>query len=378
MHLPQRRKLAQLRDLALEQVDRVIDLLFRRESADGKPDRAVCELVAAAERAQNVRRFERRRRARGSRRDRDVLDRHDQALALDKVEADVEVVRDALFEVAVDVHLLDLGEPLRQPVAEHANAFVVAGHLQPRQPERLAHADDLVGGQRARTHATLVPPAVHLRLDAHARLATDEQRADTLRTVGLVCRERHQIHLERREVDRQLAGRLRTVDVENDAARTAHFADRRYILDDADLIVDVHHRDQNRVLAQHRLDLLQIEQSIRPDVQIGHLEALALELSHGVERRLMLGPDGDQVPALVLVEVGSALHSQVDRLGGARRPHQLLRVAIDQPGDFLARLLDGFLRFPAERMRARRRIAEMLGEIRNHLGRDAGIDRRRG
>src|SRR5512147_263593 len=94
-HLPQGRELAELRDLALDQVDRVVDLLLGRETSDREADRAVRELVAAAERAQHVRGLERGRSARRARRDGDFLHRHDQALALDEVEADVEVVRDS-------------------------------------------------------------------------------------------------------------------------------------------------------------------------------------------------------------------------------------------------------------------------------------------
>jgi hypothetical protein len=91
--------------------------------------------------------------------------------------------------------------------------------------EGFAHADDLVRRQRARTHAALVAAAVHLRFDAHARLAAHVQRADALRAVGLVRRERHQVDLQLREVDLDLAGGLRGVDVEDDALLAADLAD---------------------------------------------------------------------------------------------------------------------------------------------------------
>jgi hypothetical protein len=74
--------------------------------------------------------------------------------------------------------------------------------------EGFAHADDLVRGQRARTQAALVAAAVHLRLDAHARLAAHVQRADAFRAVGLVRGEGHQVDLQRAQVDRDLAGGL--------------------------------------------------------------------------------------------------------------------------------------------------------------------------
>src|SRR2546425_8432800 len=119
MHFPQRRKLAQLGDLALQELDRVIDLFLSREPPDGEANGAVRELIASAERAQHIRRFERRRRACRARRHRDILDRHDQTLALDEVEAYVEVVRYAPLDAPVDIDLLDLGEALPQLVAEH-------------------------------------------------------------------------------------------------------------------------------------------------------------------------------------------------------------------------------------------------------------------
>src|SRR5690242_5441998 len=91
VHLPERRELAQLADLALDQVGGVVDLFLRREAAERDADRAVRELVVSAERAQHIGRLQRRRGARRARRHGDVLHRHDQRLALDEVEADVEV-----------------------------------------------------------------------------------------------------------------------------------------------------------------------------------------------------------------------------------------------------------------------------------------------
>src|SRR6185312_1986683 len=140
VHLPQRRQRAQLVDLAADQLDREVDLALGGEAADGEADRAVRELVAAAKRAQHVRRLERCRRARRARRHGEVLDRHDEALALDEIEADVEVVRNAMLEAAVDVDFLDSGQPVPQPVAQLADAGQLLAHLEAREAERLAHA----------------------------------------------------------------------------------------------------------------------------------------------------------------------------------------------------------------------------------------------
>jgi hypothetical protein len=138
---------------------------------------------------------------------------------------------------------------------QHADALVLGAHLFAGDAEGLAHADDLVRGQRARAHAALVAAAVHLRLDAHARLAPHVQRADALGAVGLVRGQAHQVDRQRLQVDGDLAGGLRRVDVEDDAALAAHRADGRDVLDHADLVVDEHHRDQDGVGAHRALNL---------------------------------------------------------------------------------------------------------------------------
>ena len=78
---------------------------------------------------------------------------------------------------------------------------------------------------------------------------------------------------------------------------------------------------------------LSVSRSSRPsscDVEVGHLEALALELAHRVEHRLVLGLHRDEVLAARLVELRRALERQVVRLGGARGPDDLARVGADQ------------------------------------------------
>ena len=61
-----------------------------------------------------------------------------------------------------------------------------------------------------------------------------------------------------------------------------------------------------------------------------------------------------------LIHLGDALDREVVRLGGAAREDDLLGVRADQVGDLLARLVDGLLGLPAERMVAARRVAEVL------------------
>ncbi len=184
--------------------------------------------------------------------------RHDQRLAFDVVEADVEVVRDAALEVAVDEDLLDVLQAVQQAFAQRLDAGQLGGHLFAGDAEGLAHADDLVGGQGARTHAALVAAAVHLRFDADARLAAHVQRADALRAVGLVRRTRTSGRPSacpgRSRPCRWTARRRRGRGCPSRGTARRWLGD---VLDHADLVVHVHDRDQDGVGAQRRLEHVQ-------------------------------------------------------------------------------------------------------------------------
>jgi hypothetical protein len=170
---------------------------------------------------------------------------------------------------------------------------------------------------------------------------------------------------------------LCAVDVEDDALRAADLAHLLDGLDDADLVVHEHHRGEDGIGAQRRFELLQVDQAVLQRVEVGHLEAVALQLARGVEHGLVLGLHRDEVLALALVEEGGALDGEVVRFGGAGGPHDFLRVGADQRGDVLARLFDGLLRLPAVGMRARGWVAELFDQPGNHLLGDARVDRGR-
>src|SRR6266568_61370 len=225
-------------------------------------------------------------------------------------------------------------------------------------------------------NASPMAAAVDLRLDAHARLPAHVQRADALRAVDLVCGHGQQIHLQLLQVDGNLSGGLHRVAVKDDAFGPADLADLGDRLDHADLVVHHHHRHEDGIGAEGRLEFVQVEQAVLLRIEVGRHEALALELAHRVEHRLVLGLHRDDVLALALVEIRRALDGEVVAFGRARGPDDLLGIGVQQRGDVLARFLDRFLRFPAERMRAARRIAELLGEKRDHLLRHARIHRR--
>ena len=309
---------------------------FGREAADREADRAVRQFVVAAQRTQHIRRFQLSRRAGRTGRHRHVLDRHDQRFAFDVVEADVQVVRHALFHVAVDIHLFDF----RQTVAADGRAACRMRSFSRRhffarrcgrlRPCRRSGASASVPERMPRSWP---PPCICASIRTRGLRRT--YSAPMPFGPYVLCAENDiRSTFSFLQVDRDLAGRLRRVDVENDALFAADLADRLDVLDHADLVVHQHDRDQDRVRTQRGLELLEVDQAVvlrRPDTSLRSPRA---RVRAGVEHGLVLGLHRDDVLALALVEMRGALDREVVRLGRAGRPDDFARIGVDQRGDF--------------------------------------------
>ncbi len=91
---------------------------------------------------------------------------------------------------------------------------------------------------------------VNLRLRSRHQPAPHKQCTYALGAVGLVGTEGHQVDRHVFQVNRQLAGRLSRIDMKHRTSALSHLAEGKNVIDRADLVVDVHQRDQRRVLAQ--------------------------------------------------------------------------------------------------------------------------------
>ena len=335
-------------------------------------------ILADAHGPEHVGRLERRRGAGRARRHRHVLDRHHQRLALDVGEGDVEVPGEPVLEAAVHGEEVEpRREPLPQLLAEREDARRLGVALDERERGGLAEPDDPRDVQGPGAEAALVPAAVHLRDEADARLAADVQRPDALRPVHLVGGERDEVGVRRLHVEGDLPDRLDRVAVEEDPRRAGDPAELLDRVDDPRLVVRVHHRDEDGVLPQRRPEALGVEAAVPLDVEEGDLEALPLERVHRVEHRLVLGLAGDEVAALLPVELGGALDREVVRLRGAARPDDLPPGRSDQAPDLRPGRLDGLLGAPPHGVTLRGRVPELLGEMGEHDLEDARIHRGR-
>mmetsp|Transcript_6707 Transcript_6707/g.14649 ORF Transcript_6707/g.14649 Transcript_6707/m.14649 type:complete len:368 (-) Transcript_6707:290-1393(-) len=351
-HLPQRAHLAKPVHVLDAHLDGVVHLRLGREAADAEADRGVRHLLVDAERAEDVRRLERGGGAGGAARHRNVLERHQQALALHVRKRHVEVARVPALHRSVDGGVRDVcvdavDEALHQPLDMRS----VALHLSLRHRARSAKADGQRRGQRAAPQAALLPSSREDRFEADARPPPNVEGADALWTVELVRRDGHQVDAELVHVDSDLANRLRCIDVEEDLALLAELADLLNRLDDANLVVDVHDRDEARVGAHRRRELVHVDQAVLLDRKEGDVEALLLQVAARVEHALVLGLRGDDVVLSGVVEVGDALDGHVVRLGRARREDDLLALGAHERRNLVPGLLDRLVGLPSVRVR---------------------------
>ena len=185
----------------------------------------------------------------------------------------------------------------------------------------------------------------------------------------------HQVDGQGFHVDFHFARGLRRIDVEDDAFFTAQRADGRNVLDDANFVIHEHDADQDSVFANRRFENVHVDQTVGLHVEVSHLKALALEFTHGVQHRFVLGFDGDEVLASGLVEMRRAFDGEVVGLGRAGGPNDFAGVSSDQGGDVSTGFFYRFFCFPTPCMATRGRIAKVLAQPGNHGVDHAGVDR---
>ncbi|CSC11427.1 Uncharacterised protein [Vibrio cholerae] len=133
----------------------------------------------------------------------------------------------------------------------------------------------------------------------------------------------------------------------------------------ADFIVHVHDRNQNSVITHRGFKLSQINQAIAFWIKISHFKAFTLQLAHGIQYRFVFGFAGDDVLALLVIEVSNTFDREVVRFSSTRSEHNFTWVCIQQGCDLLTRSVYRFFCLPAITVRARSWVTE--GTIHRHV-----------
>ena len=161
-----------------------------------------------------------------------------------------------------------------------------------------------------------------------------------------MCGQAHQIDGQGAEVNVKFASGLRGVNVEDDALLAANSANGRYVLNDANFVVDEHDADQNGVGTQSCLKHFEVKQAVILHVKVSDFKALTLKLAHGVEHGFVLCFNRNEVLAAAFVKLGSALEGQVVRLGSATGPNYFAGVGTDEFSHIDAGFFNRFFGLP--------------------------------
>ena len=265
--------------------------------AETESNSALDARIGQAERAQDVRGFERARRARRSGRDGDALEveRDDQRFAFDALETDVRGVRHAAIAIAVDHRSRHpLEDAALETISERSDSSVGGDETLAGQLRGDTQSDERRHIFSACATAPLLSAACQNRREADA--AANPDGAHAFGAAELVRRYGQHVDAERHDVDRYLAGRLDRVGVEQGAG---FVRDSRQIgdrLNRANLIVGMHHRHDGRIGLHRASEIVGLDDTQWTDRQLGDPPALP---GHRVGRhahRLVLERADHDVP----------------------------------------------------------------------------------
>ncbi len=281
----------------------------------------------------------------------------------------------------VDLDAAELpAQPLEEVVAKRRDAGGVAsGQGVGGQARRLAEADDAGHVQRTRAKPLLLSSALGLRLKANTRpaRAPDVERAHPFRTVHLVGRDAHEIRSPLVDTNGHAPDGLHGIGVKQDPSLAAQPSDLRDRLNGPDLVVRRHHRNEDGVGTQGPGDLVRGDDAVRSDADDGDLESLALDRPRRLEHGRMLDRGRHQVTAARARHARRAPHGEVVRLRRPGGEHDVSRLGANQPRELGTRLFDRRMGLLSEGVLTARRVAELLGQVRQHRGHHRGVQRGR-
>ena len=221
----------------------------RRPSVDRPADRDAQRAIGVdAHRLQHRRRLERLRRARraGVHGDAVLVEREQDRLGLDAVDAEAQQVRER--PPIADRRTARRPGPRRRPSRPRSMSARCAAASAATSTSAARGAEARPTRARSRSRPAAPAPARRRRATAATRRpAAHEQRARALRSAELVRGHRAEVGAERGEVDRDVTRRRARVDVHEHAALARRRAHLGHGLQRADLVVRELHADERGV-----------------------------------------------------------------------------------------------------------------------------------
>ena len=366
---------AQLVDESRQDLDDSIDISLRGQRAETEPEGVLRAVRGQPHRLEDVRWLECARRAGGARRHRHALEieRNQQALGLDAVEADVGGVRDTRFANPVDRGAGDRAEDsLLEAIAKLLHTHGLRRQLasgKTRGNPQTRNGRNVLG---AGAPVTFVLAAGQDRV--HSCAALDPQRAGSLRSIELVGRQREEIDAECSNIDGNLADRLHGVGVKHGVTLVRDGRQFRDRLNRANLVVRVHDRHEDGVIRLAGGWFEGLPQTVGRDnpCLVYRQERGAPPPSNKRPERVqdgfVLDSGRDEMTSPGWFQrFGHPPNRKIVTLGSAAREDHLGRLAANQSGDGRAGIVQNPLGLLAKMMDARRVSKEVEGHMCHRL-----------
>jgi hypothetical protein len=178
------------------------------------------------------------------------------------------------------------------------------------------------------------------------------ERADTLGRVEFVAGDRQEIDPEFIDAGRRLAHGLGGVGMQRNAVLARDDPDFRDRLDRADLVVRVHHADQDRLRRDGPADGIRVHAPGEVHRQLRNPGTETFEVPARTDNRRMLDLRRDDVTALLLSGEEHALEREIVGFASAAGEHDLVRRGAEERRNLTASCFQRRLRRHARPMAA--------------------------
>ena len=219
------------------------------------------------------------------------------------------------------------------------------------QLHRLGKTGDLRRSLGAGAQAAFLAAAGQQRTHI-AEAVGNIQGADPLRAADFVSRKAHHVHAPAYGVAIHFHEALHRITVQQRFALFCFQKLRRFLHREeaAGFIVDQHHGNEHRILAQGILHLLHMDITVLVRLQIRHFPALLFQPFAGFQNGAVFHGGGNDMPAVVPALPDGGLNGPVVAFRAAGGKVKILTPAAQRPGNDAAAALHQLLRLLSHRV----------------------------
>lgn len=168
------------------------------------------------------------------------------------------------------------------------NTIDTYSHLLGGDSAGFAETDGEGSSDGTTAKTTLLTTSGQERDETDSGAAADIKSTDTLGSIDLVSTDAQEINVHLCHVNGDLADSLGSIGVEEDLLGAAEGSDLLDRLNDSDLVVDSHDRDQSSVGANGSLEIVHGDQAVLSNREVGDIETFVTQYTARIQDTLVL------------------------------------------------------------------------------------------